>query len=160
MKTAIKLTSFVLLSALSCSVASAAFTTLETTTTYTGSGPLIDVNYDEDEGKGRIDEVYSNSWDTELPSASNPGLFDGRVGDGTAGLATKVNGWAWYGVAVRQTGGALSDLNLAMRGGDELGANGFQSIFEIDDASNTGFGTKNLAISGMLSLWQRPFQYI
>jgi len=144
MKTTTQLTSIALLTALSCSVASAALTT---TTTYTGSGPLIDVTYNNTAGtRGRIDAVLTDSWDNGLPSDSNPGLFTG----GTAQTATGAN--VWYGVAVRQTGGTLADTALAMRGGDEEGLR-LHSTLEIDDASNTDFSTTNLAISGQLTLW-------
>ena len=151
MKKTTQLTSLALLSALSCSVASAAYVELTPTTTYTGSGALIDVVYNNTAPtRGSIDSITTDSWDSGLPSDSNPGLFDGTVGDGTAETAT---GWnVWYGVAVRQTGGTLSDTSLAMRGGDEVGSS-LSCTLEIDDASNTDFSTTNLAISGQLTLW-------
>ncbi len=97
--------------------ASAAHTNLVPTTPYTGTGPLIDVVYNNTAGtKGSIDSITTNSWDNGLPSASHPGLFSG----GTAETAT---GWdAWHGVAIRQTGGTLAGTNLSMRGGDEVGS--------------------------------------
>ena len=120
-------------------------------TYYVGSGALIDVVYNNTAGTiGSIDSITTDSWSRGLPSDSNPGLFDGTVGDGTAETAT---GWnVWYGVAVRQTGGTLSDTSLAMRGGDEVGSS-LSCTLEIDDASNTDFSTTNLAISGQLTLW-------
>ena len=129
---------------LSAGVAQAA---LVTTTTYTGSGALIDVVYNNTAGtKGSIDSIITDSWDNGLPSDSNPGAFT----NGTAQTATGIN--VWYGVAVRQTGGTLSDTSLALRGGDEVGSS-TQCILEIDDASNTNFATANLVISGQLTLW-------
>jgi hypothetical protein len=122
---------------------------LVTTTTYTntGSSALIDVVYNNTAGtKGSIDSTNSNYWSSGLPSDSNPGAFT----NGTAQTASGIN--AWYGVAVRQTGGQLSDTSLAMRGGDEVGSS-TQCILEIDDASNTNFAYANLAISGQLTLW-------
>ena len=129
--------------------ASAAHTNLVPTTTYTGTGPLIDVVYNNTAGtKGSIDSITTNSWDNGLPSASHPGLFSG----GTAETAT---GWdAWHGVAVRQTGGTLAGTNLSMRGGDEVGSS-LHSTLEIDDASNTAFAYKNLDISGKLTMWSQ-----
>ena len=153
MKKTTQLTLVALLTALSWSVASAAYVELTPTTTYTGSGALIDVVYNNTEGtSGSIDSITTDSWDSGLPSDSNPGLFDGTVGDGTAEIATGSN--AWYGVAVRQTGGTLSDTSLAMRGGDEVGSS-LSCTLEIDDASNTDFSTTNLAISGQLTLWKQ-----
>ena len=162
MKTVTKLTSLALLTALSCSVASAALTT---TTEYTGSGDLIDVDYDTgtngvpssdpaNANRGTINTVNSDSWDNGLPSYSNPGLF-------TVGTADPATSDIWYGVAVRQTGGTLSNNNHAMRGGvrTEDGSGGFTTagfnILEIDDASNTAFDTKNLDISGIFTMWNQ-----
>ena len=128
---------------------------LVTTTTYTGSGALIDVDYSSTAGSvGQITATDSDSWDNGLASYLNPGLYDGTVGGGTAALTG--SGDYWYGVAVRQTGGALSAVNFGLRGGVETNddAVGF-SILEIDDASNTGFGTKNLYISGTLTMWNQ-----
>ena len=129
--------------------ASAAHTNLVPTTTYTGTGPLIDVVYNNTAGtKGSIDSITTNSWDNGLPSASHPGLFSG----GTAETAT---GWdAWHGVAIRQTGGTLAGTNLSMRGGDEVGSS-LHSTLEIDDASNMAFAYKNLDISGKLTMWRQ-----
>ena len=154
MKITTQLTSIALLTALSCSVASAAYVSMDgqTTTTYTGSGPLIDVDYDStnNDTRGTINAVNSDSWgavDDVIASYLNPGLF-------TGGTASPTSDSVWYGVAVRQTGGALSRGSFTMRGGVKTGgvSAGF-SILEIDDASNTAFDTKNLKISGILTLW-------
>ena len=138
-------------------VAGSASAALVTTTTYTGSGALIDVVYDNNSSNGVIGTIVStnsNSWSSGLPSDSNPGLFDGSVGDGTAGLST-TSGWnVWYGVAVRQTGGTLSDTSFTMLGGAEDGSS-VHSTLEIDDALNTAFATTNLAISGKLLMWNQ-----
>lgn len=128
MKTTTQLTSLALLSALSCSVASAALTT---TTTFDGSGALTEVN----------------NWNSGLPTNANPGL----VSTGGGWLGT-----AWADVAVLQTGGeifAAGGGDFAMRGGAE--ASGNTTILEIDDASNTSFATTNLAISGELTMWSQ-----
>jgi hypothetical protein len=139
--------------------ASAAYTNLVPTTTYTNTlgGALIDVVYDTDKtavprNLGTILSTNSDSWSSGLPSYTNPGLFDGSVGDGTAGLSTYSG--VWYGVAVRQTGGTLSSVNFGMRGGVETSGTvaGF-NILEIDDTSNTDFATTNLAVSANLTMW-------
>lgn len=136
-------------------VAGSASAALVTTTTYTGSGALVDVVYDNDPTNGVIGTIVStnsSSWSSGLPSDSNPGLFDGTVGDGFAETAT---GWdVWYGIAVRQTGGTLYDTALTMRGGAQDGSS-LHSTLEIDDASNTAFATTNLAISGQLTMWNQ-----
>ena len=142
----------------------APFTKLVTTTTYTGTGPLIDVNYDSSNSgsRGTYDAVTTNSWTDDtpplpssgnsLPSYLNPGLFTG--GTGGNDTASPTSDSLWYGVAVRQTGGTLTRGSFTMRGGVKTGgvSAGF-SILEIDDASNTAFDTKNLKISGILTLW-------
>lgn len=129
MKTTTKLTSLALLSALSCSVASAA---LPTTTTFDGNGSLVDVA----------------EWDNGLPTNANPGL-----------ISATTNAWlgtAWTDVAVRQTGGeivAVANGHFAMRGGALNSGN--TTILEIDDASNADFSTTNLTISGTLTFWKQ-----
>ena len=125
MKTTTQLTSLALLTALSCSVASAALTT---TTNHDGSGDL----------------TSALNWDNGLPTNANPGLFS--TGGGWLGPT-------WTDVAVRQTGGAIFAAgtgNFAMRGGASAGIN---TILEIDDASNTDFSTTNLAVSGTFTMW-------
>lgn len=134
--------------------ASNASAALTTTTTYTGTGDLIDVVYEtaNTATRGTVNTVNSDSWDTGLASYLNPGLFDGTVGDGTASLGVGV----WYGVAVRQTGGTLSRSSFTMRGGVKTGGvSAGYNILEIDDASNTAFGTKNLEISGIHTMWNQ-----
>ena len=132
---------------------------LVTTTTYIGTGALIDVNYNNTAGTiGSIDSIITDSWDNGLPSDSNPGLFDGTVGDGTAALSSASAWHLWYGVAVRQTGGTLSQANHTMRGGAQDGAGGvssYHSTLEIDDVSNRDFTSTNLAIAGSLTMWNQ-----
>jgi len=148
----------IVLTAVAAGSTSAAYTNLVPTTTYTGSGALIDVVYSGTSPTiGTIISTNSNSWSSGLPSDSNPGLFDGTVGDGTAALSS-VSAWnVWYGVAVRQTGGTLSQADHTMRGGAQDGVGGvssYHSTLEIDDTSNTGSYT-NLAISGQLTMWNQ-----
>jgi hypothetical protein len=116
---------------------------------YVGSGALIDVVYNNTSPTiGSIDSTNSNSWSSGLPSDSNPGLFT----NGTAALSSASAWYVWYGVAVRQTGGTLSQANHTMRGGAQDGSS-FHSTLEIDDTSNTGSYT-NLAV-GKLAMWNQ-----
>ncbi len=135
--------------------ASNASAALTTTTKYTGTGALIDVVYEtaNTATRGTVNAVNSDSWDTDLASYLNPGLFDGTVGDGTASPADSS---VWYGVAVRQTGGTLSRSSFTMRGGVKTaGVSAGFSILEIDDTSNTAFGKKSLDISGIHTMWNQ-----
>jgi len=132
MKTTTKLTSLALLSALSCSVASAALTT---TTTYDGIGAVDD----------------ATNWDNSLPTNANPGLVSGTDSADSAWL-----GPVWTNVAIRQTGGtmyAAGTGNFNMRGGALNSGN--TTILEIDDAANTSFASKNLDVSGTFSMWSQ-----
>jgi hypothetical protein len=133
------------------------FPVLVTTTTYIGNDALIDVVYNNTAGtKGQIDSIITDSWDNGLPSDTNVGLFDGTAGGGNTMLAAPFD--IWFGVAVRQTGGTLSDTSLAMRGGVEDGAGGVSSLhstLEIDDTTNTDFATTNLTISGQFTMWNQ-----
>ena len=132
MKTTTQLTSIALLTALSCSVASAAYVPLTPMTFYDGSGSL----------------TTAGNWDTGMAAYDNPGLVSGT--DSPASLG---QGW-WNGISVRQTGGELFyDGNFSMRGGVD-GVAGSHSIIEIDDASNTGSYT-NLAVSGRFTMWNQ-----
>ena len=109
---------------------------LTPTTTYDGSGPLTD----------------AANWDNGLWSNSNPGLVAT-----TDGGSQDFGSTAWvYSFQVRQTGGTITDTadaGIALRGGADNTTD--NCTFEIDDASNTGFGTKNLDISGKLTLWNQ-----
>ena len=127
---------------------------LVTTTKYTGTGPLIDVNYDSSNSssRGTYGAVTTNSWSNSLPSYLNPGLFTGWT-------ASPTSDSLWYGVAVRQTGGTLTRGSFAMRGGVKTGgvSAGF-NILEIDDAENwngTSFDYTNLDISGFHTMWNQ-----
>ena len=158
----------------------APFTKLVPTTTYTGSGALIDVTWSRanDASRGQVTTIHSNSWGSgtnpsptspaendDIPISglhsnpsitTHPGLYDGSVGDGIRELSTGDGFNLLYGVQIRQTGGTIFDTSLTMRGGAKDGAGGSlstESIFEIDDASNTSFAYTNLAISGQITLW-------
>lgn len=119
---------------LACFLSNSLSAQLVTTTTYDGSGSLID----------------SANWDNGLPTNANPGLVSQT--DST------VSTWAgpsWNDIAIRQTGGtvfAAGDLaGLDMRGGATDSGN--KSILEIEDLSNTDFSTTNLNIGGKLVMW-------
>lgn len=117
----------ILLSALAASVASAALTT---TTTFDGTGNLID----------------AINWDSGLPTNANPGLVSSTIGSTWTGSP-------WTNVAIRQTGGTVGgagSATLAMRGGASVG---IDTIYEIEDTANSSFAYKNLEISGQLTMW-------
>jgi len=125
----------------------AAYVELSTTTTFTGIGDLLNIVYSNTTPvMGTVISGNTGDWSNGLPSNSNPGLFSG----GTRTFTGTQN--HMYGVSLRQTGGTLSDTSLVMRGGAEDDST-THCILEIDDASNTGFGYKNLDISGIFTLW-------
>jgi hypothetical protein len=113
--------------------ASAAYTKLTTTTTYTGSGPL----------------TTAGNWDNGLPFNANPGLV------ATTDATSKLTGQGyWSGFSVRQTGGELLQAGgFALRGGTQDGSSTF-CILEIDDASNDG-SYNNLDVSGRFTFWNQ-----
>jgi hypothetical protein len=152
-----------------------------TTTTYTGTGALLDVTWSQanDAFRGQVTTIHSNSWGagtnpsptlpaenddipisglhTNASITTNPGLFDGSVGDGIRELH---NGGfnLLYGVQIRQTGGTIFDTSLTMRGGAKDGLGGSlstESIFEIDDAAALTPLRANLEISGQLTMWNQ-----
>ena len=172
MKTTTQLTSLALLTALSCSLATASYTSLDgtTTVTYDGTGNLVTQGYTWPSPRGDIASLGVNNWgggdgtSTNLPQdirtsadgvtpitySTNIGLVPSSYTGTAAGL-----GSLWYGTKIRIEGGQFSQGGFTMRGGVQsistLVPSG--SVLEIDDASNTDFGYKNLDITNQMTMW-------
>jgi len=124
-----KLTLLALLSALSCSVASAELTT----TTFNGLGAV---------------NVASN-YDSGAPSNANPGLINST---GNSWLPPVLTDFA-----ALQTGGRVyRDSGVAFRGGAE--GSGNKTIWEIDDVRTDYDSYTSLHVGGVLSFWSEHGQ--
>jgi len=126
MKTTTQLTSIALLTALSCSVASAALTTK---TTFDGAGAVDDAaNYDND-----------------APSNANPGLINST---GNSWMGVAYTDWA-----ARQTGGYVYRSSAVdFRGGASAGIN---TIWEIADLDNADGSSTNFYVGGAFTMWSQ-----
>jgi len=126
MKTTTQLTSIALLTALSCSVASAA---LVTTTTFDGAGAVDD----------------AANYDNGAPSNANPGLINST---GNSWMGVAYTDWA-----ARQTGGYVyRNSAVAFRGGAGAGIN---TIWEIADLANADGSSTNFYVGGVFTMWSQ-----
>ena len=115
-------------------------------------GTTLTLNPNPSNGyNGSGDLTSAANWALGVPTNTNPGIIS--TTDGAQNFGSEY--WV-HSFQLSQTGGTITDtadVGIALRGGAENTTD--NSIYEIDDASNTDFSTTNLDVSGLLTLWNQ-----